>query len=198
MATLDDYGLTPDVLMRIEKNTRTTRRIMEQAQPLLSIIDRQQAAMEIMRRSYEHAMRLQPPIRTRQQLAEIVHQLQSKALPPLAPPLSEHQAEQALAGLLPQTPDEVDEVTQSVGEIEQNPEYMSAIRRIVDGIDWGVVAELGAWGALVLVARYLYQVADLPVTAHLSPDQTAALQNRLVVLGVLVVMAQIIVMMRRR
>src|SRR5260370_10777392 len=129
-------------------------------------------------------MRLQSPPRTRQHLAEIVHQLQSKALPPVEPPLSEHEAEQALAGLLPQTPDEVDEVRQSVGEIEQNPEYMRAIRRMVDGIDWGEIRELGAWGALILVARWLFQIADLPVTEHLSPDQTAALQNRLVVLGV--------------
>jgi len=44
----------------------------------------------------------------------------------------------------------------------------------------------------VWLAGKLFQAADWPVTQHLSAEQIAALQNRLMVLAILVALVQMI------
>jgi hypothetical protein len=56
-------------------------------------------------------------------------------------------------------------------------------------------AQWTSWAVLVWIAVRLFNVANLPVTQHLSPEQTAALQDRLMVLAVILTMVQIIFMM---
>jgi hypothetical protein len=198
MTTPGGHGGPSEALMQILNATSTTRSLIEGMQPVMSIVARQQEAMEAMRGAFEKAALMQPPPATRMALANLIHRLVDQPLAAATPTASVEDAEQAVVALLPRTPEEVDQLRQGVGEIEASPEFSEKLQRLVSGIDWATVSELTGWVALVWVARQLFQVADWPVTRHLSADQIAALQDRLLVLAVIVTMAQIILTMRRR
>jgi hypothetical protein len=84
-----------------------------------------------------------------------------------------------------------------LAEIEADPELSGKLKQLAGAIDWADVGELTAWGALVWAARWLFQVADWPVTKHLSAKQNAALSDQFMVLAVIVALAAIIVTKRR-
>jgi hypothetical protein len=208
-----DFGLPPpEVLASIVAAARAARPTIEAVQPItesvqpiitrmrpvLEMIARQHSAIEEMSRSFDFTLKIQLPPRERAKLAALVQQLGTIRVAPIVALRPPQQAEQAVVGLMPQTPEELDEVRQGVAEIEQNPEYNRTIRHLIYGIDWGDVGELTAWGALILAANWLYQVADWPVTKHLSSAQTAALPNQFMVLAIIVALAAIIFTTRRR
>lgn len=157
MATPEELGITPEVLARIQEDAHIAQRLVEQMQPVLSIInsmqpvlsiiDRQRETMETIRQSYAAALSVQPPPQTRAELAALVHQLRSVTPAIPQPQVSQAEAEQALVELMPTTPEETDQVLQSVGEIERGRELRKAVSQFTERIDWGAADELTAWGA---------------------------------------------------
>ena len=195
-----DFGVTPEVLAEAEAAARAARPLLDLLQsmrPVMEIVERQHAAMETIRQSFETAMRMQPPPETREAIAIFLHQVRDQQLLAAEFTVPRQDAERALLTLMPQTPGEVDQVRQSVGEIEETPELSGKLHQIVNQVDWAKIGELTPWGALVLAARLLFQIADQPLTGNMSTAQIAALQNRFMVLAVILALAQIILMMRR-
>lgn len=94
-----------------------------------------------------------------------------------------------LQDLMPQTPGQVEQVRQSAIEVQEDPEYQKTIRRLVSGIRREDITDLSKWGLLVLAAAILFQISDWPVTRDLSAAQDAALQNWLLTVSIIVVIA---------
>jgi hypothetical protein len=201
MTTPEDVGIPSDLLAQAEATARDVRPflpLLDSMRPVMQIIERQHTAMEEMRRSFEEAMRQQPPPQTRQALADMVHQLRQQSLLAAMPVISVHDPEQAVLALRPQTPEEVDQVKQDIAAIEKTPDLEGKLRRLVGGIDRADIGELTAWGALIWVTQRLLAVADSPISQQMSTDQIAALQNRLQVLAIIAALASIILTMRGR
>ena len=97
--------------------------------------------------------------------------------------------ERWLRDLMPQTPGQVEQVRQSAIEVQEDPEYQKTIRRLVSGIRREDITGLSKWGLLVLAAAILFQISDWPVTRDLSAARDAALQNWLLTVSIIVVIA---------
>lgn len=107
-------------------------------------------------------------------------------------------AERALLDLMPQTSEETEQAEQAADEVAASPELGEKLRRVVSRVNWaGVARELSPWAALYLPYRLLMETANFPVTEQLSAEQNAAVQNKLVVLSIVVALAAIIISTRR-
>lgn len=192
-----DFGISPEVLADIEAAHRALQPILDSMQPVIGIIERQQGVMEAMRRSFEIAMQAQPPPRTRQEFTDLVHLLRGQArraatAHPETVTVSA-EAEQAAIALLPQTPEEAEEVERDIAEIKADPELSGELQRLVRD-DWAGLRRWTTWAVLVWVAGQLSELANSPVTEHLSTAQIAVVQDRLMVLAVVATLVQIIFM----
>lgn len=210
MTSPNDLGISPEVLARLERTYRTVAPIIEQAHPMVAmvervrptmeliqlataILERQPAAMQYIQQSYEAGLRLQPA--SRQELAAIVRRLQAMTVTS-QPPVSERDAELAILELTPEAPDQIKQVELAVQEIDQNPQFRRALELLAQRISTGA-GKVTSWAALVLAARWLIGYANSPVTQDLSARQTAAVSNQLVVLGIIVALATLIIMTSR-
>lgn len=210
MTSPNDLGISPEVLARLERTYRTVAPIIEQAHPMVAmvervrptmeliqlataILERQPAAMQYIQQSYEAGLRLQPA--SRQELAAIVRRLQAMTVTS-QPPVSERDAELAILELTPEAPDQIKQVELAVQEIDQNPQFRRALELLAQRILTGA-GKVTSWAALVLAARWLIGYANSPVTQDLSARQTAAVSNQLVVLGIIVALATLIIMTSR-
>jgi hypothetical protein len=107
----------------------------------------------------------------------------------LSASIANERFERWLQDLMPQTPEQVEQVRQSAIEVQEDPEYQKTIRRLVSGIRREDITDLSKWGLLVLAAAILFQISDWPVTRDLSAAQDAALQNWLLTVSIIVVIA---------
>jgi hypothetical protein len=107
----------------------------------------------------------------------------------LSASIASERFERWLQDLMPQTPGQVEQVRQSAIEVQEDPEYQKTIRRLVSGIRREDITGLSKWGLLVLAAAILFQISDWPVTRDLSAAQDAALQNWLLTVSIIVVIA---------
>lgn len=107
----------------------------------------------------------------------------------LSASIASERFERWLQDLMPQTPGQVEQVRQSAIEVQEDPEYQKTIRRLVSGIRREDITDLSKWGLLVLAAAILFQISDWPVTRDLSAAQDAALQNWLLTVSIIVVIA---------
>jgi len=107
----------------------------------------------------------------------------------LSASIASERFERWLQDLMPQTPEQVEQVRQSAIEVQEDPEYQKTIRRLVSGIRREDMTDLSKWGLLVLAAAILFQISDWPVTRDLSAAQDAALQNWLLTVSIIVVIA---------
>ena len=107
----------------------------------------------------------------------------------LSASIASERFERWLQDLMPQTPGQVEQVRQSAIEVEEDPEYQKTIRRLVSGIRREDITGLSKWGLLVLAAAILFQISDWPVTRDLSAARDAALQNWLLTVSIIVVIA---------
>jgi Sec-independent protein secretion pathway component TatC len=89
------------------------------------------------------------------------------------------------------------QVRLGVGDVESTPQFRMTLQRLAGRLTWAVLGRLAAWVALVWFAERLLLVADWPVTRQLSADQVAALQDRFMVLAVIVAIVQILIMFRK-
>jgi hypothetical protein len=72
VTTSEDFGIPPEVLAQARAASREVRPFLDSIRPVMHIIERQRAAMEEMRSSFEEAISMQPPPGTRQALADLV------------------------------------------------------------------------------------------------------------------------------
>ena len=109
----------------------------------------------------------------------------------LSASIASERFERWLRELMPETPGQVEQVRQSAIEVQEDPEYQKTIRRLVgvSGIGREDLSGLSKWGLLVLAAAILFQISDWPVTWDLSAAQDAALQNWLLTVSIIVVIA---------
>lgn len=107
----------------------------------------------------------------------------------LSASIANERFERWLQDLMPQTPEQVEQVRQSAIEVQEDPEYQKTIRRLVSGIRREDITDLSKWGLLVLAAAILFQISDWPVTRDLSAARDAALQNWLLTVSIIVVIA---------
>jgi hypothetical protein len=198
MAMPEDLGIPSEVLAEIQAAHRTLAPILDSMRPMVDIIERQRGATEAMR---EVAMQAQPPRLTRRELADLVHLLQGEPLLATAHPGTvtvSVEADQAAIALLPQTPQEAEEVERGITEIKADPELRGELRRLVSDDDWAELRkEMRKWTPWAVLAWFAWRLSELansPVTGHLTPDQIAVVQNRLVVLAVIAALVQIIFM----
>jgi hypothetical protein len=196
----EDFGIPPGILAQAEATFRDIRPFLASIGPVVGIVERQRAAMEQMRASFEQALSMGPPPASRRALADLVHQLREESLQAAALTEQAQDAQQTVVALVgPELdPEQLDEVRQGVAELEASPELREKLRRVVSRIDWSGIRELTPWAALTWATAVLTHVANLPISEHLSADQVAPLQNRLQVLAIVVALASIIIMMRPR
>jgi hypothetical protein len=107
----------------------------------------------------------------------------------LSASIANERFERWLQDLMPQTPGQVEQVRQSAIEVQEDPEYQKTIRRLVSGIRREDITDLSKWGLLVLAAAILFQISDWPVTRDLSAALDAVLQNWLLTVSIIVVIA---------
>lgn len=203
----DELGISPEVLARLERTYRTVAPIIEQAQPMIammervgptmellrsatSILERQRAAVEYIQRADETTLRLHPA--SRQELAAIVRSLQ--AMPVTSgPAVSERDAELAILELTPQAREDIMQVELTVQEVGQNPQFKRALQLLAQRC-LTAAGKVTPWAALVIAARWLIGYANSPVTQDRSTAQTATVSNQLVVLGIIIALATLIIM----
>jgi hypothetical protein len=206
MTSPDELGISPEVLARLERTYRTVAPIIEQAQPMIammervaptmkliqsatSILGRQHAAMAYIQRSDETALRLQPA--SRQELAAIVRWLQ--AMPVTSgPAVSERDAELAILELTPEEPEDIRQVELTVQEIGQNSQFKRALQLLAQR-SLTAAGMVTPWAALVIAARWLIGYANSPVTQDLSTAQITTVSSQLVVLGIIIALATLII-----
>jgi hypothetical protein len=206
----EDFGIPPDVLAQLQAAEHVVRPIMESLQAIQPVIKNWQAAADLLavqRSAMENVIRIVPsenPIRfmlpslaVRQAIFGLASQFQDQQTLAAELAVREPAIEQRLLDLLPQTPEETGQVEQVANEVRVNPELSEKLRDAVNQVSWsGVARKVPLWVALYIAYRLLMNAANLPVTENLSSAQNAALQNRLVVLGIVVSIAAIILSRR--
>lgn len=206
MTSPDELGISPEVLARLERTYRTVAPIIEQAQPMIAMMERvaptieliqsatstlgqQHVAMAYTQPSDETALRLQPA--SRQELAAIVRWLQ--AMPVTSGPAgSERDAELAILELTPEAPEDIRQVELTVQEIGQNSQFKRALQLLAQR-SLTAAGMVTPWAALVIAVRWLIGYANSPVTQDLSTAKTTTVSNQFVVLGIVIALATLII-----
>jgi hypothetical protein len=96
--------------------------------------------------------------------------------------------ENRLADLAPEAGEQAEQVAESAKELLTDANKRSQLQRLVSGITPADVKEMSGLAALVIAAYFLFKVTDAPLT----PEQAAALTNRLAVVAIIVAIAAII------
>lgn len=174
---------------RHQKMLSKTADSINRLQPVIDLATRVAPLMATIEHAAQSANRLGAIARNQETIARIL-----KSHPTLPVPTARDldEAEADLLSRLPQTPEDVREVEQAIAQIDSDPERVSLIGKLTSGITRDDVKELSAWALLVLVGWLLFKMANLPVTADLSPAQEAALSNEVNVIAIIVAMAAII------